>query len=62
MILSKFEEIIALIEKTKQSYNTVIISEQRGYKGKLLEMRKDIMQLKRLLTPAKDEINQYIKK
>lgn len=62
MILSKLEEIIEVIEKSRQIYNTIVLTEQRGFKGQLLQLRKNIMELKRLTSPAKDEINKHIKK
>ena len=55
MKLTVLEQISKLVEECKSIYNEYIISEKRGFKGKLPELRKKLGEIKELVTKAKKE-------
>ena len=55
MKLEILEQISRLVEECKNIYNEYIITEKRGFKGKLPELRKKLGQIKELITKAKKE-------
>lgn len=55
MKLAVLEQISKLIDECKSLYGEYIITEKRGFKGKLPELRKKLSEIKELITHAKKE-------
>lgn len=55
MKLEVLEQVMRLMEECKSLYNEYIITEKRGFKGKLPELRKKLGEIKELITKSKKE-------
>jgi hypothetical protein len=55
MKLEILEQIFKEIQECEATYSEFIISEKRGFKGKLPELRKKLGEIKDLISKAKKE-------